>query len=167
MEMINVGYIAGFHGLKGEMKIKTTTDYVEERFGVGSELYLLLKKEQIKVKIRSYRFHKGMPLIAFEDYYSLDDVEKFKGCALKIHKDMLFDLEEDEYYHFELIGAEVYDYNNELVGNIKSIMDSPANDIFVLETKGKDVLVPFVKSFVEEVDLNNKKIYLKEVEGLF
>ncbi|MDF9866461.1 16S rRNA processing protein RimM [Bacilli bacterium PM5-3] len=167
MEMINVGYIAGFHGLKGEMKIKTTTDFIKERFAKGSELFLIYNNDEILVKIKSYREHKGMPLISFEGYNSLNDVEKYKGSALKVTSDMLYDLDEEEYYHFDLIGLDVETFNGEVLGKVKSVMETGANDVIVLEKDGKDILVPFIKTIVDVIDIENKKIVLFEVEGLW
>ena len=167
MEMINVGYVAGFHGLKGEMKIKTTTDFVQERFAVGSELILVTKDRELTVKVKSYREHKGVPLISFEGYATLNDVEQFKGASLKVTEDMLYELEDEEFYHFELIGSNVEIYDGKILGEITSIMETPANDIFIVKKDDKEILIPFIKSIVAEVDLENKKIKLFEVEGLW
>ncbi|MEG0569874.1 MAG: ribosome maturation factor RimM [Erysipelotrichales bacterium] len=167
MKFYNVGIIVGFHGLKGEMKIKSTTDFEEERFGVGSQLILRQGKKESVVTIRSRRVHKNVNLIAFVGYDTLNDVEQFKGSELKIDESQLLDLEEDEFYNFELIGMEVYDFENNLLGTIKKVLDMNANDVFVINGKEKEIMVPFVSSIVNEVSIEDNKITLFEIEGLW
>ena len=164
---INVGYVAGFHGLKGEMKIKPTTDFVKDRFAIGNELLLITKTGEISVTIKTYREHKTLPLVSFEGYNSLNDVEQFKSCALKVTEDMLYELEDEEFYHFELVGLKVISFDDEMIGTIKSVMETGANDVFVVEGDSKEILIPFVKSIVEKVDLEKKEVKLFEVVGLW
>lgn len=167
MDLINVGYISGFHGLKGEVKIKSTTDFAADRFKVGNKLYLNKDDELIEVTIKSQREHKNINLVSFEGMESLNDVEKYKGYSLKVTKDMLFDLEEDEFYHFDLIGLDVLTNTGESLGKVSSIMETGANDIFVIKTKEQEILIPFVTAIVDRVDLDKKTITLFDVEGLW
>ncbi|MEG0365103.1 MAG: ribosome maturation factor RimM, partial [Erysipelotrichales bacterium] len=124
------------------------------------------KKESV-VTIRSRRVHKNVNLIAFVGYDTLNDVEQFKGSELKIDESQLLDLEEDEFYNFELIGMEVYDFENNLLGTIKKVLDMNANDVFVINGKEKEIMVPFVSSIVNEVSIEDNKITLFEIEGLW
>lgn len=167
MKLYNIGYVAGFHGLKGEMKIKSTTDFAQERFIVANTLFLSKDKDLKEVKIKSVRFHKGFYLIAFEGLDSLTKVEKYKGFTLSINEEMLYELEDDEYYYFELVGMSVYDYQNNFLGDVTSVMETGANEVLVVKNNDKEILIPFVDSFFESFDEENKKIVLKEVEGLF
>lgn len=167
MEMINVGHVAGFHGLKGEMKVKGTSDFSDERFKPKNKLILTNGKEQLEVTIKSHRVHKGYDLVAIEGYNNLNEIEKFRGYSFKITKDMLFELEEDEYYNFDLIGLEIIDFEGNSRGKVKTIMNLNANDMFVVDYEGRDILIPFVSSIVDKVNLENKKITLFEIDGLW
>ena len=167
MELINVGYISGFHGLKGEVKIKSTTDFAGERFKVGSKLYLNKNDELIEVTIKSQRVHKNINLVSFKEFNSLNDVEKYKGYSLKITKEMLFELEDDEFYYFELIGLDVLTSEGICLGKVSSVMETGANDIFVIKANDKEILIPFVSSIVNTIDINENKITLFDIEGLW
>lgn len=164
---INVGYILGFHGLKGEVKVKATTDFENERFKVGSILYLVKDNDCKKVVVKSVRVHKNNFLLSFENMFNLNDVEKYKGYSLKINEEMLHKLDDDEFYFFELIGLEVFDYKNNFLGKVKSILETGANEVLVVDKDGKDVLIPFVDKFIKETNIEDNKIILDEVEGLW
>lgn len=165
--LINVGYIIGFHGLKGEVKIKSTSDFIDKRLKMGNKLLLVKDNDSIEVSIKSSRLHKELYIVSFENYHSLNDVEKLKGYSLKVSKDNLFELEEDEYYHFELVGLDVITFDNVNLGKIKRIWDIGANDVFIIDNKGKEILIPYTSNIVDKVDLANNCIKLFEVDGLF
>lgn len=167
MEYLNVGFISGFHGVKGEMKIKSVTDFENERFKVGSKLLMFFNNDIIEVEIVSQRVHKNVNLVKFKGYDNLNDVEKFKGSALKVTLDNKIDLSLDEYYHYELMNCTVFSFDNVKLGLVYKIMDNNANDILLIKTDDKDILVPFLKQFVNKVDIDKKEIYLEDIEGLF
>lgn len=167
MELINVGYISGFHGVKGEVKIKATTDFPEERFAVGNKLLVTDEKETVELTISQHRVHKNINMLRFAEIDNLNEIEKYKGYALKIEADTLLDLDDDEYYHFELIGLSVFDYQGNLLGEVVSVMNTDANDNLVVKSGKKEILIPFIKDVINEVNLEAKKITLFEVEGLF
>lgn len=164
MELNKVGLIVSFHGLKGEVKVKSFTDFKDERFKIKNKLYLKKNDREIEVTIKSWRVHKGMDLLAFEEYSDLTSIEHLKNFEIYALKDELDILEEDEFYYKDLIGLSVYDYQDHKIGKIVKINETAANDLFVLDN---DVLIPFVKAIVNEIDLENKKITLFEIEGLF
>lgn len=164
MELSKVGVIVGFHGLKGEVKVKSLTDFKEDRFKVGNELYLVKNNLEVKVKIKSWRNHKGMDLLAFEEFDDLTSIEKFRSYEIFADKEVLDKLQEDEYYYSDLVGLDVYDFQDNKIGKIVKINETAANNIFELDS---GVLIPFVKAIVDKVDLKEKKVTLFEIEGLF
>lgn len=166
MKLYNIGVIVGFHGVRGEVKVKGLSDFVNERLIKGNTFILNNDKETREVKIESVRIHKGMHLLRLEGLNSLNDVEPYKGYYLTVDENNLFDLEEDEHYIFNLVGLEVYTHDNINIGKVKRIMNTPANDILVLDSE-PEILIPFLKYFVTEVDYDNNKIVLDEVDGLY
>ncbi len=73
---------------------------------------------------------------------------------------------DEEYYWFELIGMDVFDNENRLIGKVKDIMDNSAQPILVIINDSDEYLVPFVEKFVEDIDLTNSKIVINPIEGL-
>ena len=96
MERVIIGQIVNTHGIKGELKVKSSTDFVEERFEKNAHVYIDDHGQMIDMKVLSHRFHKGHILVTFQGYQDINRVEKYKGCFLYADKDLEL-LDDDEY----------------------------------------------------------------------
>lgn len=164
-----VGKIVNTQGIRGELRVISTTDFPEERFCAGAELYIGCPKqnEKIKVVVASHRLHKQFHLLKFEGYSNINEVEKYKGCELYVPEEMLFELGEGEYYYHEIIGCGVFTEEGEYIGKVKEILTPGANDVWVVERQGKkDALIPYIEDVVKQVDVEEKKIIIHVLEGL-
>jgi 16S rRNA processing protein RimM len=101
-------------------------------------------------------------MVTFKDINDINDVLDFKGCNVYINRD---DLKIDGIFDEDIINLEVYT-NNKKIGIVKEILKNKAHDILVIENNKTKHLVPYINEFIENIDLNNKKIYIKEIEGL-
>jgi len=165
----NVGKIVNTHGIRGEVRVISKTDFADERYKVGNTLYLFREKhkEPLELTIASHRTHKNFNLLTFEGYHNVNDVEPFRDGILKINESQLTDLDEGEFYFHEIIGCTVYTDTEEEVGTISEILTPGANDVWVVKgPKGKDVLIPYIEHIVKEVDITNKKVIITPMEGL-
>jgi len=167
MDYLIVGKIVNTHALQGEVKIMSSSDFKAERFKKGNTLYIDYKGEAIEVKIASHRIHKGADLIKFSGLNSINDVEKYKGCDILVDHEDLGELDEHEFYYYEIIGCEVKNTEGEVIGTIKEILETGANDVWVIERPGlKDVLIPYIEDVVKSVDVENKQVLVELLEGL-
>jgi 16S rRNA processing protein RimM len=166
-EFTVVGTIIGTHSLKGEVKVYSVTDFKEERYKIGNTLHIAFRDEMIPVKIKTFREHKGNALLSFEGYPSINDVEQFIKSKVYVHNSQLQELEEDEFYYFELMGCTVMTKDEKEIGVIKDIVNYGASDIIVVENlEQKEVMIPFVEDFIEEVDLETRTVVINPIEGL-
>ena len=166
MKYLEVGKIIATHAIKGEVKVSISSSKPEERFKKGNILYVLDGKEYREIKIDSFRVHKGMALITFNNITNINDVLGYVGKTIYVSKESLKDLDKDNYYYDDLIGLIAYDKDN-LIGEVVDVMEVPQGAILVIKKENeKQVLVPFVSEFIEDVDLDNKKIYINPIEGL-
>lgn len=165
--MFNIGKIVNTHGIRGEVKVVRITDF-EERFRVGETAYISKEKnELVPVIIDGHRIHKGFDLVHFENFDNINDVEKLKGSFLQIKEAQLTELEEHEFYYYEIIDCDVLTVKGEMVGTIKEILSPGANDVWVIKPlKGKDILIPYIEEVVKEVDIENKRVVIDPMEGL-
>ena len=92
----------------------------------------------------------------------INDVLKYKGEPVYINRD---DILVDGYINEDIIGFQVY-ISDKLIGNILNIINNGAHDILVIEGKSKRHMIPFVDEFISNVDINNSKVYVNEIEGL-
>ena len=167
MEYVLIGKIATTFGLKGEVKVDVYTDFSDERFKLGSLVYLEVKGQYIALEIKTKRYHAGRLLVSFKGYEDLSSVEPYKGLKLYKDKASIKPLKEGEYYFSDLEGLDVF-LNGELVASVKRVEEGPDyNYLRVISKDQKEVLIPFIKDvFIERVDLQNKLISIKYWEGL-
>lgn len=169
-EYLNVGKIVNTQGIKGEVRVISKTDFSNERYKKGNELFLFQEnKKPISLIIKSHRKHKNFDIVSFEDHPNINDVEKYRDGILKISKEEIGELEENAFYYHEIIGLEVYDEEGQLLGMIKEILSPGANDVWVIgqNKKGaKDILIPYIESVVKSVDVENNRVDVEIPEGL-
>lgn len=160
MEFKRVGRIFNTRGLRGELKVKPTTDFLEERFKKGNVLFL--DKDQALTIKRVNNYKNGNIIVVFEGLEDINLVEHFKGHDLYVEGDEEF-LDEDEYYIDDLIGLKLYNQNNVYQGEIVEVMMTGANSVLRLDDNR---LIPYVDKFIKEVDLVDGKIVMELIEGL-
>lgn len=158
MNYICIGKIVNTHGIKGEIRILSNFDYKDKIFIKGFNLYIGSSKE--KVTISTYRHHKCFDMCLFEEYNYINDVLKFKGQKVYINRDDLI-LNETEILDNDLIGLDAF-YNDNKLGKITDIINNNGYKLFLIDNK----YIPYNKEFIEKIDLNNKKIIFKNMEGL-
>jgi 16S rRNA processing protein RimM len=165
----NVGKIVNTHGIKGEVRVISRTDFPEERYAIGNTLYIWKEgsKQPIEVKVTSHRTHKSFDLLTFEGYHNVNEVEPFKGAVLKVPEEQLGELEENEYYYHEIIGCTVVSEDGEEIGKIKEILSPGANDVWVVKRpNGKEAYIPYIEQVVLKVDVKEKLVTIHVMEGL-
>ncbi|MDD1501206.1 MULTISPECIES: ribosome maturation factor RimM [unclassified Lysinibacillus] len=170
MEWFNVGRIVNTHGIRGEVRVLSTTDFEEERFAVGVKLAAFKKddKKPTWVTIESVRRHKNFILLTFEGMNNINLVEPFKEGMLKITKDQMTDdlLEEHEYFFHEIIGCTIVSEEGETIGAVTDILQTGANDVWVVKGTKKEHYIPYIEDIVKEINIDEKKIVIHVMEGL-
>lgn len=159
-----VGVITNSHGIKGAVKVYPYT-FDNNRFKEYGEVYLGDEKE--KVHIKNVSFQKNLVLLTFEEYDDINQILKFKDCDIFIKDEDRKELDNDNYYLGDILGSEVYDQNEEFLGNIVEILQGASNDVYVVKNKNIIGNIPAVKEFIKEVDTTNKIIRINKIEGLF
>ena len=154
MEYVNVGKIYTTHGLNGEVKVKSNFNYKDVN---GFNFYIGKDKELYK--LRNYRKQNEYDLLTFETLDNIDKVIKYRGSFLYILRS---DIKVDTYLNSDLIGLNVF-YKNKNIGKVSGIFDAGHGN-FIVDISG--VFIPKNENFIEKVDLKNKKMIVKNMEGL-
>lgn len=168
-KLFNAGKIVNTHGIKGEVKILSQTDFPELRFGKGSALVLVdpEKGTTLTVEVEAGRPQKNVWLVQLAGYRDINQVEKFKGWQVKVREEDLVELEEDEYYYHEIVGCRVVTDEGEELGTISEILAPGANDVWVVNPpKGKPILLPYIDDVILKVDIPAKTVTVHLMEGL-
>ncbi|MBQ9023700.1 MAG: 16S rRNA processing protein RimM [Bacilli bacterium] len=153
MKYINVGKYVNTHGLKGEIRILSNFRHKKNVFTKGMKLYI--GKDKKEFTINTYRFHKIYDMVTFNDINNINDIEYLKGSQVFINEDDL--ILDNGIYSGKLIDFKVISDNKE-IGIITEIIDTPANEVLRV---GDKILIPYVDEFIENIDIDNKTIYVK------
>ena len=97
---------------------------------------------------------------------SISEAEKLKGFEIAIPEKWLWPLGVDEYYHFQIIGLDVYTDKGVHLGAVKDIFPTGSNDVYTVKKGQKEYLIPAIKEVIKEVDLPRKRIIIHPIEGL-
>ena len=165
MEFVEIGKILNTFGIKGELKVASNSDFVEERYKKGSLVYV--GEQHIPFKVKSVRTHKGFLLVLFEDNEDINLVEKYKNMFIYKSKDDIKPLKDGEYYFSDLRDLDVY-VDNKYVGKVLKVEEGiSSNNLRILKQEdNKQYLVPFLPVFIKNVDLDNNRIDIVYMEGL-
>lgn len=171
-EYLRVGRIVGTHGIRGEVRVYSYTDFPERRFAPQSRLFLSHSSltEPIPVVVKRSRRHKNLYLIQFEEWNRIDEVEHWRDGELwvPVTEAAVDDLDEDEFYFHQIVGCSVQTTDGKFLGKIKEILSYPANDVWVVESEQmeKEILLPVTKEIIQKVDVAKKTITIEWMEGL-
>lgn len=163
MEYILIGKIINTFGIKGELKVEVHTDFVDERYSDGSIVYI---GDDYKEYIcKKYRIHKGYVLLTFKGFEDINLIEHLKNKKIYIKEEDLKPLT-NAYYFKDLMDCEVY-MDNRLTGKVISVEEGKTCSYIRVEKEdGNTSLVPVLDVYLEKVDINNKRIDLKHLDGL-
>ena len=165
-EMVLVGRVARPHGLRGQVLINPETDFVEDRFRAGATFWTRSARGDEQLTVTAARVQNGRPVIGFEGFSSIEDVERLAGLDLRVPEEELQPLEPGTYYHHQLIGCAVETVAGERVGDVVRVDGGAAGS--VLEVKGPrgEVLIPLAVEICVEIDVERKRIRIAPPEGL-
>ena len=158
MDLVYIGKIVGTHGIKGELRIKSDFEKKEIVFKIGNKI-IIDNNEHI---IRSYRYHKIFDMITIDEYNNINDVLCFVGKNVYVSRDSL-KLKEKEFLLSDLIGLDVV-FNDTVYGIVKDYSND-ANPLLRIEFD-TNYYIPINANYIKEVDLENNKIIVDDIEGL-
>ena len=165
-DLVAVGRIIGVHGIRGELKVKSLTDF-PERFAAGSQLFLVTPGGEVRpTKVLGSREHKGRMLIILPGVTDRDAAEALRGSFLKIEEERLAPLPPGRFYHFQLVGLSVLTDEGEELGRVKEVIPTGGNLVLDVRGGGREVLLPFIDDVILDVDLEAAKITVHLLEGL-
>lgn len=163
-QYLEAGKIVTTHGIRGEVKIMPYTDYPEllcefDRLFIG--------KEHKEIIIERSRVFKDMVIAKIEGTDSPEDAAKLRNKILFMHRDDL-ELDEDTYFIQDLIGMEVHDADTDFVyGKIADVLQTGANDVYVIKDGDREYLVPAIAEVVISTDIDENIMTIRPLEGLF
>lgn len=163
---LRVGVITTTHGVKGEVKVFSTTDD-NNRFKKLKTIYLDTGKELLPLEIEGVKFFKQQVILKFKGINDINDVEKYRGKDLLVTREDAVELGEDEYFIYDIIDSEVFTEDGTKLGVLTEVLTTSANDVYVVKTDDKkEILLPAIKQCILDVNLDEKKLIVHLMDGL-
>ena len=157
-----VGRVTGPWGIRGHVKVQPQTGS-PERFASGSELHL----DGTPVTVVSARPHRVGYVVRLREVPDRTTAETLRGALLTVPEDRLAELPNDTYYHFQLIDLDVFTDEDEHLGRIAEILETPGNDVYIVrKASQRDLLLPAIRDVVLNVDLTRAHMTVHLLPGL-
>jgi 16S rRNA processing protein RimM len=162
-DLVVVGAILGAHGVRGDVRVKSFTAEPEALFEYAP---FLSETGEVLIDPLRARPAKDHFIVSPEKPLQKEEWDRLKSTKLYVSRDILPEIEEDEFYIEDLVGLQVYSGGDTPIGRVKAVLNHGASDLIEVQPtpNGKPVLVPFTLDDVPLVDLNARRIVIATFE---
>ncbi len=163
-----VGRVLRPHGVRGELRVAILTGY-PDRLAQHSHFYLAHAKSPDVVRryaVKGLRLHKKSLLIKLHGCDDRNAADELRGMLVQIPIEDAVPLEEGEYYLFQLVGVRVEAESGEWLGKIVQVIETGANEVYVVRGPRGEVLLPGVDDVVLELDIESRRMVVRLLPGL-
>jgi 16S rRNA processing protein RimM len=164
--MALVGRIARPHGLRGDVVVNPETDFAEERFRVGAVVWTKSDRGDEKLTVSTMRLQNGRPIVGFDGFDRIEDVERLAGLELRVPDTDLQPLEPHTYYQHQLVGCTVERADGTAIGPVVRIDGGASGSLLVIDAPRGEILIPLSQAICVDVDVAAKRIRIDPPEGL-
>lgn len=162
---VPLGEIVTTHGLNGWLKLNP---FNLESTALVSGVEVILEKtgQRSAYEIEASNPHRHQLLIKLVGIDSIDQAALLVGATLLVEETVLGSLEPGQYYHYQVVGFEVFAASGERIGTISSTLSTPGGELYVVQGATKEHLIPAVKEFIDKVDFTAGTMIINPPEGL-
>lgn len=164
MEMITVGRIVRAHGLRGVVAMLSYSDDPTRLERVG-RLFLETREPSGRAA-RVVGYRGACVLLQLEGIETRDEAESLRDVCVQARVEDLPALADGEHFVHDILGLEVYTPEGDVIGTVVEVMSLPANDVYVVDTGTKRVLVPAVTQIIASVDIRAGRMVITPPPGL-
>lgn len=164
--LIAVGRITGTHGIRGQVRLQSYSGNLDS---LKSARTVILRQPNGILReygLRRAADHGTVFLLTLADFDNINQVQDLVGSELCLQPEQLPETDEGEYYWRDLLGLAVFTDRGVALGSISEILETGANDVYVVSGQGRDYLIPAVASVISKVDLAAKTMTITPLEGL-
>lgn len=166
--LIAVGRISGTHGVRGQVRLHSYSGNLESLQAAHDILLRFPTGVSRQIKLARVALHSGKILLTLEGTDTIEQAQELVGSELVLQWEQLPKPDADEYYWRDLLGLSVFTNEGQLLGKIKDIMETGANDVYLVknDTTKREYLIPAIASVIDKVDLNTGILTITPLEGL-
>ncbi len=153
---VAVGFVRAPRGLRGELSVEPLTDFAE-RFQPGAAVWAA----GVSYTVAGVRPHHNALLVQFEGIESREQAEPLRGLLLEVPDVTLTPLEQDRYYRFQIVGMDVVDTEGAPLGRIEEVLETGANDVYIVHDAESELLIPAIDSVIQDVDIDANRMVVR------
>jgi 16S rRNA processing protein RimM len=158
-DYIVLGTIVRPHGLKGEVKVNLSCSGID-RLKSCKDLRLVKDGKELKKVsvIRAFEHNDGDAVVRFKEVQGTEEAESLRGYFVAIRAEDREELPEDNFYIDDLLGSAVRTVEGRDLGVVDEVLDGLANAVLVVKRGKKEVLIPVLKSVIQQIDLKTRQL---------
>lgn len=165
-ELVAIAKIVRTRGLKGEVVAEILTDFPDRFESLGEVTGLDPSGGRVELTIEKFWFQSGRIVLKFAGYDTIESAEPLRYLEICVPESETVQLEEGEYFDWELSGCRVETADGTQIGEVRELMRTGGTELLVVESQGRDYLIPFAESICVEVDVETRRIVIDPPEGL-
>jgi 16S rRNA processing protein RimM len=162
-DLLLVGRVARPHGLRGHVIVNPESDFVEDRFKAGQILLVGPEDRAEAREIREVKFHLGRPIVLLTGVETVTDAERLAGSEMWLPQAVIDPLPAGTFYRHDLIGCEVRDTHDAVVGRVTAVEGTLDRSHLVIDGS---VMIPLVEHICVAIDVPARRVTVNPPEGL-
>jgi len=163
IDFLAVGRVLRPHGVRGELLLETLTDFPDHLAQVKT---VFLGDAAVAHPLAAARAHRGQLIIRLADCHHRDAADQYRGQVVQIQAVAAAPLPAGAYYHHQLIGLAVVTESGEALGALSEVLETGANDVYVVKGPQREILLPAIRSVIRAIDLPAGQITVHLPDGL-
>jgi 16S rRNA processing protein RimM len=166
LEDVVIARIVKARGIRGEVACDIETDF-PDRFEALEQATLWMPDGTRRVlNVEDSWFHKDRVILKFEGIDTMTDAETLVGGRLVISEIDARELDQDEFYEYEIVGSDVITTDGIQLGRVTKLVRTGGTDVLVVEDGNRELMIPFAEDICPEVDTKAQRITINPPEGL-
>jgi 16S rRNA processing protein RimM len=165
-ELVRIGFVAGIHGLRGALRIRTDNPDCEIPLHSSRLMLACDGVNNAYGIVSARRLNRGTFKVSLEGISAVETAESLRGAVVSVTATQLPAVGTREFYYFQAVGCEVVTTAGQRVGVIEQVVSTGANEVWVVRDGLTEYLVPVIEDVVKEADWGARRVILEPVPGL-
>ncbi len=162
-----IARIVKARGIRGEVACDLATDFPERFRQIEDATVVMPGGLRLGLRLENHWFHKDRVILKFANTHTMSEAEMLVGGVLVISESDVWQLDDDEFYEYDLTGLKAVTVDGKTIGQVTGFLRTGGNDLLVIEgDNSREILIPFVDDICTEVDLEAGRILISPPEGL-
>lgn len=165
-ELYAVGRIVKAHGVKGEIVVQAMTNSLQRFVKLKRAFIGRVSKDVRPVRIENASVGGRGVRVKLAEINDRTTAEGLRGEIIFVDKEERIRIPKGTFFIHDIIGLRVVDEEGNSIGVVKDVLQLPAHDVYVIDSKGREVMVPAVKEFIKQIDIGAGTMKVKLIDGL-